>query len=44
MNIYKFCQGWDRKPGGEEETLLKKLTRRPLTKAHLSVIILDVRM
>ena len=21
MNIYKFCQGWDRKSGGEEETV-----------------------
>ena len=44
MNIYKFCQGWDRKPSGEEESLLKKFTRRSLTKVHLSVIVLDVRM
>ena len=44
MNIYKFRQGWDRKPGGEKETLLKKFTRRFLTKVHLSVIVLDVRM
>ena len=45
MNTYKFCQGWDRKPvGGEEETLLKKFPRRYLTKVHLLVIVLDVRM
>ena len=31
MNIYKFCRGWDRKPGGEKETLLKKFTQRSLT-------------
>ena len=23
MNIYKFCQGWDRKSGEEEETVEK---------------------
>ena len=40
-----FCQDWDRKPAsGEEETLLKKFTQRSLTKVHLSVIALDVRM
>ena len=27
MNIYKFCQGWDRKPGGEEETVEKFYTK-----------------
>ena len=31
MNIYKFCRGWDRKPGGKKETLLKKFTQRSLT-------------
>ena len=31
MNIYKFCQGWDRKPDGEKETLLKKFTQMSLT-------------
>ena len=31
MNIYKFCQRWDRKAGGEKETLLKKFTQRSLT-------------
>ena len=31
MNIYMFCQGWDKKPGGEEETLLNRFTRRSLT-------------
>ena len=30
MNIYKFYQGWDRKPGGKE-TLLKTFTQRFLT-------------
>ena len=45
MNMYKFCQGWDRKPAGwEEETLLKKFTRRSLTKVHLPVRASDVRM
>ena len=44
MNIYKFRQGWGRKLGGEEETLLKKFTRRSLTKVHLSTIVLDLRM
>ena len=43
MNIYKFCQGWDKKPDGEEESLWKKFTRRSLTKAHLLVIVLDMR-
>ena len=37
MNIYKFCWGWDRKPGREEETLLKMFTQRLFTKVHLSV-------
>ena len=31
MNIYKFSQVWDRKPGREKETLLKKFTQRSLT-------------
>ena len=44
MNIYKFRQGCDRKLDGEEETLLKKFTRRSLTKVHLSAIVLDLRM
>ena len=44
MNIYKFCKGLDRKPGGEEKTLLRKFARRSLTKVHLSMIVLDVRM
>ena len=44
MNIYKFFQGWEKKPSGEEEILLKMFTRRFLTKANLSVIVLDVRM
>ena len=43
MNIYKFYQGWDRKPGEEEETLLKNFTQTSLTKVYLSVIVLDVR-
>ena len=37
MNIYKFCWGWDRKPGGEEEILLKKFTQRSFTKVNLSM-------
>ena len=45
MNIYKFRQGWDRKPAsGEKKTLLKKFLRRSLTKVHLSVLVLDVRI
>ena len=44
MSIYEFRQGWDRKPGGEKETLLKRFTQRSLTKIHLPVIVLDVRM
>ena len=45
MNIFKFGQGWDRKPAdGEEETVLKKFIRRSLTKVQISVIVLDVRM
>ena len=31
MNIYNFCKGWDRKPGGEKETLLKKFAQSSLT-------------
>ena len=27
MNIYKFYQGWDRKLGGEEETIEKIYTK-----------------
>ena len=27
MNIYNFCQGWVKKPGGKEETLFKKFAR-----------------
>ena len=30
MNKYKFCQGWDKKPGGEKEILLKKFTQSSL--------------
>ena len=44
MNIYNFCQGWDRKPGGEDETVEKNIHKGKLTIAHLSVIALDVRM
>ena len=46
MNIYKFCQGWDRKPGREEETIKKIYTKvfNLLTIVHLSVIVSDVRM
>ena len=44
MNIYEFCQIWDSNLGGEEETLLKTFTQRSLTKVHLSVIVLDMRM
>ena len=38
MNIYKLCEGWGWKPGGEE-TLLKKFTRRSLT--NYSTFITD---
>ena len=44
INVYKFCQGWDRKPVGEKETLLKRFTQRSLIKVHLSVVVLGVRM
>ena len=44
MNKYNFSEDWDRKPGVEEETLLKKFIQRSLTKVHLSVIVLDVKM
>ena len=45
MNIYKFCQGWDRKSGGEKKTLLKRFTQSiELTEVHLSVVVLDVEM
>ena len=44
QDMNTFYQSWDRKPGGKDETLLKRFTRRSLTKVYLSVIVLDVRM
>ena len=36
IRIFKFCQGWERKPGGEE-TLLEKFTM--VSKVNLLVSI-----